>query len=755
MFPRILAALCLMLSLASAQDANVFRMKPGVSLSALRNRLRDEPGIREVVFEAGTYRGGLAIKASKGQGAPEHLLLRAEDGAEVVFDGSAPVKGAQPVEGREGVFSIPYRRARGEYPKLWEPGTRTRYTLAADVASVERFPATFAPAEDKLYFHTSDGQPPGDDTVLRSANDYGLFIARPNVTVRGISFRNYRVREKWSTAVDLRVKGNITVENCRALNCSLGFIVNGADNAVLNCRVDDCGGGVYVGGENARVEGCRLFKKRDDFMVPMYAQDDTGIQFYYPAKGGVIRGNLCVGFGMGIFIKAKGAPYRVEHNTIDGAGQGLGFGATRWTEGERFAYNIVYRCRRQIQTPPKTPAADLPKNCFFPIQGEKIKAVGAGSIVADPRFVWPEYEDYRLANDSPCLELADDAGPAGAFPAIGDAKLDLGPPREWHVSSDGRDGFAGTEDKPVQTVQFAVDRAKPGDSVILHPGFYPEPIRLTRGGQEGKPIVIRASEKWRAILDSNRKASNTIAAVDAAWIEIRDLEIRWYGRTAIHVTRSPNFTVAGCRIWNAHWYGTWPTGSAMRVHFSPGFTADHNVCFRQEHAVWLYNSPRSRVTHNTCVGNLYSGAAFLYSAKGSVCINNSLTFQGNDVLLIHENLGHKDNLKEFVCDYNNYGTCLRPQPEGTVFDSLKLRPEQSFLNYGSKAIFNYTEYRGKMNRIASMKAWREFSGLDAHSIFADPQYVDVAERDFRLKPGSPNMGAGKDGADLGAQGRTH
>ena len=34
----------------------------------------------------------------------------------------------------------------------------------------------------------------------------------------------------------------------------------------------------------------------------MYAQDDTGIQYYSPARGGLVRGNLCEGFGMGVFI---------------------------------------------------------------------------------------------------------------------------------------------------------------------------------------------------------------------------------------------------------------------------------------------------------------------------------------------------------------------------------------------------------------------------------------------------------------------
>jgi hypothetical protein len=77
----------------------------------------------------------------------------------------------------------------------------------------------------------------------------------------GVYFQNYLVREKWSTAIDLRVD-HITVEDCSARNCSLGFVVSGNNNTVRRCSAEDVGGGVYVGGANATVEECRLFKQR-------------------------------------------------------------------------------------------------------------------------------------------------------------------------------------------------------------------------------------------------------------------------------------------------------------------------------------------------------------------------------------------------------------------------------------------------------------------------------------------------------------
>lgn len=736
----------------AAEAVTRLEVSPRDSLSALRETLAANPAIREVVFAGGTYSGGLYVEGKKGTDFSSHpLLLRAAEGAEVVFDGSRPVDRYQKDEELPGVFWIEYAAHGAEYPKLWEPGRRVRYTLVADRKAVGIFPATFSVEGKRLLFHTSDGEPPRPGELLMSAHDCGLFVNRPHVTVRGLQFRNYLLREKWSTAIDLRVD-RIVAEDCRASNCSLGFVVSGNDNVVRGCVAEDVGGGVYVGGENAVVERCRVFKERDSFMVPMYAQDDTGIQYYSPARGGTVRGNLCVGFGMGIFIKANNAPYVVEHNTLVGRGQGLGFGATTWHPEQRFRLNIVADCERQVEVyvPEQGPRRNIDLNCYWSSSRKDVKKVGPNDIIADPRFAWPEWHDYRLENDSPCARLAGEAGPGGAFPLLGNESIVSGPAREWHVSAGGRDGSEGSLEQPVRTIQYAVDRARPGDTVIVHPGLYPEPVRIRRGGTPERPVTIRAKEPLKAVLDSNRQVSSMIRVQGAPYVEIHGLEIRWYGQAAIDVEESPRVTVTGCKIWNAHWHGTWPTGTALRVVRSPGFTGSGNILFRQEHGFWLYNSPGAVLTQNTCVANLYSAAAFLYSCENSVCRNNSFAFQGNDVLVIEENVGEQAKLRKFDCDYNNYGTALRPQPAGTRFDTIRPRQGESYLEGGSKAIVNYNEYRGEMKRFVSMAEWREFSGLDRNTLFADPLYRNTAGRDFRLENGSPNRGAGANGATIGA-----
>ena len=327
-----------------------------------------------------------------------------------------------------------------------------------------------------------------------------------------------------------------------------------------------------------------------------------------------------------------------------------------------------------------------------------------------------------------------------------------GAARSYFVSPDGEDAAGrGAREKPWRTIQFAVDRALPGDRVILMPGLYAGEAKLTHGGLAGSPISIEAETPGSVILDGRHEAGACIRLELAPYVTITGLELRWFALAGVYVADSSSVTVSHCRIWNQYWSG-WPHGSGIFAHRSPDLVAEYNVIYEMEYGIMLLQSPRPRVVHNTVNTVMYAAVSFAAgSAEGGVSRNNSFAYCGNDQFSLDSNT--PEQFATFDSDYNNVGTEI---PEYYVKYNAQFKigvgtPQEFvvkdpfFRNKGHKAVIWLNGMR-----YMSLIAWQEGTGKDKHSIFKDPDYVDAERADFRLKPGSPNIGAGEDGSNIGA-----
>jgi len=54
-------------------------------------------------------------------------------------------------------------------------------------------------------------------------------------------------------------------------------------------------------------------------------------------------------------------------------------------------------------------------------------------------------------------------------------------------------------------------------------------------------------------------------------------------------------------------------------------------------------------------------------------------------------------------------------------------------------------------KIEAFRDYQKTTGLDTHSIFADPSFVDPADGDYRLAPDSPARKLRTDGGPVGAE----
>ncbi|MCX8073204.1 MAG: PKD domain-containing protein [Candidatus Binatia bacterium] len=97
----------------------------------------------------------------------------------------------------------------------------------------------------------------------------------------------------------------------------------------------------------------------------------------------------------------------------------------------------------------------------------------------------------------------------------------------FYVSPDGSDDGAGNAQAPWRTVQTAVNRLLPGDSLIVRPGVYREAVIIAVGGTANAPIWLKAEP---GVVLESPDPTGSLSAWDfrptAAYIIVEGFEIR-------------------------------------------------------------------------------------------------------------------------------------------------------------------------------------------------------------------------------------
>ena len=336
-----------------------------------------------------------------------------------------------------------------------------------------------------------------------------------------------------------------------------------------------------------------------------------------------------------------------------------------------------------------------------------------------------------------------------------------GAARALFVSTKGVDAAGpGTRTAPFRTLQYAVDRALPGDRVVMMPGVYTRYTLVTHAGvAEDAQLTIEPEQPGTVTLDSAYREPSLIALEGVSYVTVRGLRILYYQKAGVYAYRSLHVTVDRCTFYNG-------AGSTKGYHvfmfYSPHGTVTRCLAVGGEVGLEFLQSPHATVTHNTISQGLYAAVRYDYSLAGTVQMNNSLCFAGNDIFC--GCWQHPDELKTFRSDYNNLGTNVtihnRNRPVAKTETWQQVLAEEFEAKYGTRRFRFGTVSKAILamgdERYLTMKDWREASGQDKHSIFADPRYVKpygaIDRWDWRLRPDSPNVGAGENRATLGALG---
>ncbi|WP_414473413.1 hypothetical protein [Microvirga sp. M2] len=91
----------------------------------------------------------------------------------------------------------------------------------------------------------------------------------------------------------------------------------------------------------------------------------------------------------------------------------------------------------------------------------------------------------------------------------------------YFVAPSGGMAATGSRSDPLQSIQAALERAMPGDTIVLAPGRYFQDIRTVRNGQPGHPIVVTGGRG--AILSG--AGANRIVQINHDYIELHGFTI--------------------------------------------------------------------------------------------------------------------------------------------------------------------------------------------------------------------------------------
>ncbi len=291
----------------------------------------------------------------------------------------------------------------------------------------------------------------------------------------------------------------------------------------------------------------------------------------------------------------------------------------------------------------------------------------------------------------------------------------------------------GSPERPFPQLQAALDRALPGDTVVLEKGVYTQPAFLAHGGEAGAPLVIEGAGETATILDSGGEAPVLLELAGAGHVTIRGMQFRWFGNAGLSATGSEAGTIERCRFLNAAMSGgATVNGSGVLLTDSPRWTVEGSLLTRLERGVEAIGSPGLTLRNNTAFRNLYVAAFLIRSTAGSTLEGNSFTFTGNDSVSFSEE--SREPFATLSCDFNNYGTLL--PATAAEADRIAVTSRYGYQPPGKAIVAVWIA--GKLTRFHRMQEWRDFAGKDRQSIFADPEYADPLAADFHLLPTSPN-----------------
>jgi len=372
------------------------------------------------------------------------------------------------------------------------------------------------------------------------------------------------------------------------------------------------------------------------------------------------------------------------------------------------------------------------------------------------------------------------------------------------VAPGGDDAGPGTEGRPWRTLESAVDRLAPGDVLVVEEGTYPESILLHAAGTADRPVIVKARVPGSAVIDAGGRPAFADRGMGVSHVVVAGLRIENASRGFDFDGPAEHLTIAQCEIVACRQAFLCDRGARLRLIDVSAIDCDDGIgigvkgrCGVDGVEIVRCRSVRrsaeeggdntdgfrveglcSDVLVSQCEAAGYDDAGFDIKPDGAVverCLahhnwDNGFKLWGRDARLINCIARDNDDTGVTISDavglYNctiafNRRAAIRPQADD--ISAIVVRNciiawnfVRQYIEEGGPGVYDddYNLYFAEDDELI----WKVMDGdkarhtledlrdgalpLGEHSIFANPRFASIEDRDLRLRSDSPAIGAG-------------